>query len=238
MDMINWPGGSWQTTLQITLTILAIYLAALWITLIFWTYRDIRQRSRDPIVQTVAVLLVLVFFLPGHWIYLILRPRYTLSELYERSLEEEALLQDLEDQRACPSCNRRIEDDFLLCPFCRTSLKEPCRSCSKPLNRAWVACPFCGIDKPSTARPPRKVQQPASQPAAQPAAAAANSGRGQGQGRQRRKAAFSSTSPKTGSETAATQAESSNNGQGNPGQRAPATPPRVEESGMIDATHE
>ncbi|MDZ7727279.1 MAG: zinc ribbon domain-containing protein [Dehalococcoidia bacterium] len=232
MDMINWPGGTWQTTLQITLTILAIYLAALWITLIFWTYRDIRQRSRDPIVQTVAVLLVLVFFLPGHWIYLILRPRYTLSELYERSLEEEALLQDLEDQRACPSCNRRIEDEFLLCPFCRTSLKEPCRSCSKPLNRAWVACPFCGIDKPSTARPPRKVQQPASQPAAQPAAAAA--GQGRGQGRQRRKAASNSTGAKSG--TAATQAEG--NGQGNTGPRKPAAPPRVEESGMIDATHE
>jgi RNA polymerase subunit RPABC4/transcription elongation factor Spt4 len=130
-------------------TVLALYLGALWITLTFWTYRDIRQRTRDPIVQTVAVILVLILFLPGHWIYLILRPRYTLAELYERSLEEEALLQELEDQKACPTCKRRIQDDFLLCPSCRTHLKEPCRGCQKPLNYAWLACPYCGLEKPA-----------------------------------------------------------------------------------------
>jgi RNA polymerase subunit RPABC4/transcription elongation factor Spt4 len=161
MFLLDWPGGSWEATLRISLTILALYLAALWVTLVFWTYRDIRQRTRDPIIQTVAVLLVLVFFLPGHWIYLILRPRYTLTELYERSLEEEALLQELEDQKACPGCNRRIVDEFLICPYCRASLKEPCRGCSRPLNRAWIACPYCGMEKPA---PPRPVhRQPASQ---------------------------------------------------------------------------
>lgn len=159
MFLLDWPGGSWQASLRISLSILAIYLLALWVTLIFWTYRDIRQRTRDPIIQTVAVLLVLVFFLPGHWIYLILRPRYTLTELYERSLEEEALLQELEDQKACPNCNRRIRDEFLMCPFCRASLKEPCRSCSKPLSRAWLACPFCGTEKPASPRP-RAVRPP------------------------------------------------------------------------------
>jgi RNA polymerase subunit RPABC4/transcription elongation factor Spt4 len=131
----------------------------MWLTLAFWAYRDIRQRTRDPIVQTVAVLLVLVFFLPGHWIYLILRPRYTLSELYDRSLEEEALLQELEDQKACPTCRRRVQDEFLVCPSCRTQLKEPCRSCAKPLSYAWVACPFCGVEKaPREAPRPRAAQ--------------------------------------------------------------------------------
>lgn len=159
MFLIDWPGGSWEASLRLTLTILAVYLAAIWITLIFWTYRDIRQRSRDPIIQTVAVAIVLVFFLPGHWIYLILRPRYTLTELYERSLEEEALLQELEDQKACPNCNRRIRDEFLLCPFCRASLKEPCRACSRPLSRAWLACPYCGMEKPAAVRPQPRQQQ-------------------------------------------------------------------------------
>lgn len=160
MFLLDWPGGSWEATLRMTLTVLAVYLAAIWVTLVFWTYRDIRQRTRDPIVQTVAVLLVLVFFLPGHWIYLILRPRYTLMELYERSLEEEALLQELEDQKACPGCNRRIQDDFLICPYCRASLKESCRGCSRPLNRAWVACPFCGVEKPAAPRPQARKPQP------------------------------------------------------------------------------
>jgi len=176
MFLISWPGGSWEETLKMGLTVLALYLGALWITLTFWTYRDIRQRTRDPIVQTVAVILVLLFFLPGHWIYLILRPRYTLSELYERSLEEEALLQELEDQKACPTCKRRIHDDFLICPSCRTHLKEPCRSCQKPLSYAWQACPYCGLEKPPRegSRPaPRQPSRPAGAPATvqrQPAA--------------------------------------------------------------------
>jgi RNA polymerase subunit RPABC4/transcription elongation factor Spt4 len=156
MFLIDWPGGSWEATARMTLTVFALYLAALWITLVFWTYRDIRQRTRDPIVQTFAVLLVLLMFLPGHWIYLILRPRYTLSELYERSLEEEALLQELEDQKACPTCKRRVQEEYLICPSCRTALKEACKQCSKPLHHAWVACPFCGQEKP-----PRPQQRPA-----------------------------------------------------------------------------
>lgn len=148
MELVSWPGGSWEASLRLVAGVVAIYLAAIWVTLIFWTYRDIRQRTRDPILQTVAVLLVLFFIFPGHWIYLILRPRYTLAEAYERSLEEEALLQELEDQKACPACKRRVYDEFLICPSCRTQLKEPCRQCGKPLSYAWVACPFCALEKP------------------------------------------------------------------------------------------
>jgi hypothetical protein len=168
MQLVSWPGGSWEATVKYTVAVLAIYLAAIWLTLVFWTYRDIRQRSRDPIVQMVAVLLVLVFFLPGHWIYLILRPRYTLTELYERSLEEEALLQELEDQKACPTCKRRVHDEFLICPSCRTQLKEPCRSCSKPLSYAWLACPFCGLEKPAREGMPPRSARPGARPAPRP----------------------------------------------------------------------
>jgi len=156
----SWPGGSWETTAKYVVAVLLIYIAAIWVTLVFWTYRDIRQRTRDPILQTVAVLLVLIFSLPGHWLYLIVRPRYTLTELYERSLEEEALLQELEDQKACPTCRRRVRDEYLVCPSCRTQLKEPCRQCTKPLSYAWVACPYCGLEKPPReGQGPRPVRQ-------------------------------------------------------------------------------
>ena len=50
------------------------FLAALWISLVIWTYRDIRARARDPLVQTLATLLVAVLNLPGVLVYLILRP--------------------------------------------------------------------------------------------------------------------------------------------------------------------
>jgi len=171
MFLISWPGGDWQTTAKIVAALIIVYLAAIWLALVFWTYRDIRQRSRDPVMQTVAVLLVLLFFLPGHWIYLVVRPRYTLTELYERSLEEEALLQELEDQKACPNCRRRVRDEYLICPSCRAQLKEPCRSCGRPLSYAWLACPYCGLEKPSRegvgARPARQGVRGPQRPAAQ-----------------------------------------------------------------------
>src|SRR5512140_3435142 len=108
MTLVSLPGGDWVAIAKMVALVGGLYLSAIWLTLVFWTYRDIRQRSRDPILPTASVLIVLLFFLPGHWIYLILRPRYTLTELYERSLEEEALLQELEDQKACPTCRRRV----------------------------------------------------------------------------------------------------------------------------------
>ncbi len=157
----SWPGGSWEATAKFFGGVAVVYLAAIWVALVFWVYRDIRQRSRDPVLQTVAVVIVLLFFLPGLGVYLIVRPRYTLTEIYERSLEEEALLQELEDQKACPSCKRRIHDDYLICPSCRTRLKEPCRQCAKPLSYAWVACPFCGQEKPPRENPPPRPVRPA-----------------------------------------------------------------------------
>ena len=52
----------------------AAFLAALWLSLIIWTYRDIRKRARDPLIRILAALVVAVLFLPGMLVYLILRP--------------------------------------------------------------------------------------------------------------------------------------------------------------------
>jgi len=61
-------------------------LVAIWLGLIVWTWRDMRSRSRDPIAQIAAALLVTVLNLPGVLVYLLLRPRETLAEAYEHSL--------------------------------------------------------------------------------------------------------------------------------------------------------
>ena len=68
------------------------FLAALWIALVIWTYRDIRSRARDPLVQILSASLVALLNIPGILVYLILRPPRTLEEEYQRTLEEEALL--------------------------------------------------------------------------------------------------------------------------------------------------
>lgn len=126
----------------------AAFLVALWLSLIVWTYRDIRNRVRDPLIRILAALLVAVLFLPGIVVYLILRPQQTMEEEYQHMLEEEALLQAIEERTACPGCGRHTADDWMICPNCYTKLMKPCHSCGRLMKLPWSLCPYCGTPEP------------------------------------------------------------------------------------------
>lgn len=133
-----------ERILRIGITVTVAYLVALWIAVIWWTFRDIRSRTTDIFLQIAATLLVAVFSFPGLVIYFILRPPRTLAELYEESLQEEAYLQSIQVQMACPVCKNRAEPDFVFCPWCQTRLKRLCSRCERPLMLRWRLCPYCG----------------------------------------------------------------------------------------------
>jgi hypothetical protein len=158
----------WEDPIRLVAAVLGSYWAILWLSAVVWTYRDVRERSTDIVSQGVAVVLVLVFNIPGLILYLILRPHETLVEAYERNLEAEAILHEMGDLLACPSCHKRVEADFLFCPHCRIRLRESCLKCSKPLSLSWVACPYCGTERPVA--PPRTTfsQEAAAQAAPSP----------------------------------------------------------------------
>ncbi len=128
------------------------FVAALWLSLVIWTYRDIRQRARDPLARILAVLVTAVLFLPGIVVYLILRPPRTLEDDYQQSLEEEALLQSIEESTLCPGCSRRIKESWMVCPNCHTKLRKNCHKCGKLMELPWNICPFCGTPAPGMRR--------------------------------------------------------------------------------------
>lgn len=128
------------------------FLAALWLSLVIWAYRDIRARARDPLARILAVLVVALLFLPGIVVYLILRPARTLEEEYQHTLEEEALLQAIEDSPLCPGCSRRVKELWVVCPNCQTKLKKACHQCGKLMELPWNICPFCGAPAPGMRR--------------------------------------------------------------------------------------
>lgn len=176
-----WDNGSWQDAARIGVIVLIAYLLVMWVAALVWTYRDISARTRDPFTQVISVMMVVFFNLPGLLLYLILRPNDTLADAYDRQLEAEALLSEIQEQATCPSCRRKIENEFIACPYCRTTLRAACEACSKPLAFGWVVCPYCGSDRPSPvpisaahASPVRAVpQQPATvaRPASDPSSA-------------------------------------------------------------------
>lgn len=133
------------TGLQVILAFGGAFFLALWLSLIIWTFRDARLRSRDVFAIMLATLMVVVFGPLGLLLYFLLRPPVTLAELYERSLEEEALLQDLEERPRCPGCSRQVDEAWVICPDCHTTLKKTCPNCQKSLNLRWNICPFCGV---------------------------------------------------------------------------------------------
>jgi RNA polymerase subunit RPABC4/transcription elongation factor Spt4 len=132
------------SVLEVVIAFLGAYFVAFWVGLILWTVRDVRARTRDVLVQLMAVLMVVIFNLPGLFLYWLLRPSETLATAYDRALEEEAIMQDLEERAACPGCKQPIQPDYLLCPNCSTRLKRQCASCGRLLNLKWTVCPYCG----------------------------------------------------------------------------------------------
>lgn len=141
--MPNFDISSLNDTVVLAVTIVSAFVAALWFSLVIWTFRDMRARSRDAFAQLLAAAVVLLFNLPGLVIYLILRPPRTLAEVYEQSLEEEALLQSIEDKRVCPGCARQVDEAWRVCPNCRTKLKKTCDHCGQLMDLPWNICPYC-----------------------------------------------------------------------------------------------
>ena len=126
-------------------TIIGAITAALIGGLTIWTFRDIRSRSRDILVQILATVMVGVIPIAGILVYFMLRPRETLAEAYVRALEEESLLASIEHQEFCPSCGRRVDDDMCYCPACHTKLRNNCPNCSHAVHLSWDLCPYCGV---------------------------------------------------------------------------------------------
>ena len=132
--------------IQVLLALGGAYLIATWFVLAIWTFRDIESRSRSVVTQVFSTLLVVLFWVPGLLLYWLLRPKETLDEAYQRSLEEEYLLQDLEEMPLCPTCHHYIEDEWQICPHCNTQLRDSCENCGHLIDLRWDICPYCGAD--------------------------------------------------------------------------------------------
>ena len=99
------PGKIWNDFVTnpivgIAVNMTVIYVVLLWLGTAYWAFRDMQARSENPILPYFASALIIFFtpllFLFAVVLYLIVRPRETLAEVYERSLAEESLLAEVE----------------------------------------------------------------------------------------------------------------------------------------------
>ncbi len=141
-----WTQITSSPLIQFSVRFILVYLFFLYLAMVFWTVRDAQNRTENMIMPYLAGLMVVVLNLLGLFIYLIVRPRDTLSDAYERQLAEESLLAEAEQRVVCPTCHERVQEEFILCPTCRTRLKRVCPACGKLIRPEWSICPFCAKD--------------------------------------------------------------------------------------------
>jgi RNA polymerase subunit RPABC4/transcription elongation factor Spt4 len=168
-ELINTLG----TIVGVLVAAFGAFLFAFWIAMGIWTFHDIRQRTRDWLVIILAVVLVLVFPLIGLLLYMMIRPKATLADVYDRALEEEALLRELEQTQACSTCGVPVKDVWVYCPNCHSQLQHNCPSCGSLVRNDWEICVFCGTAQQALRAPQRRleptpqlqtIQQPVPQP--------------------------------------------------------------------------
>jgi hypothetical protein len=145
-----WEGFLNNPIVQLASQLIVIYVVLLWLGTAYWAFRDMQARTENPILPYFAAALI-IFFTPLLFVfavvlYLIVRPRETLAEVYERSLAEESLLAEVEKNELCPVCRDRVDAEWLVCPNCRTRLHRVCPSCNRLAEPTWPLCAFCGKD--------------------------------------------------------------------------------------------
>jgi RNA polymerase subunit RPABC4/transcription elongation factor Spt4 len=161
-DILNTIGGFIGGILsnpivQLGFQFLVLYAVILWLSAAYWAYRDMQVRSDNPVLPYLAAALIVLFtpvlFLFGVLIYRVVRPPEKIAEVYERNLAEEALLAEVEAIHTCPGCHRRIHDEWIICPSCRTRLNRVCPTCSRLVGLDWSLCAWCGRDFERADRP-------------------------------------------------------------------------------------
>ena len=143
-DIVN------SQAVQITGRLIFIYLVVLWIASAYWAYRDMQQRSDNAILPYLVAAGIILFtpflFFLAVWVYKIIRPHEKVGEVWERNLAEEALLNEVEAVPHCPTCERRVDPEWIICPSCRTRLNRVCPNCSRLVGLDWSLCAWCGKD--------------------------------------------------------------------------------------------
>ncbi|MGA8355484.1 MAG: zinc ribbon domain-containing protein [Solirubrobacteraceae bacterium] len=140
--------------------LLIVFLAVIYIALVYWTFADARRRIEDPLLIGCATAAALFPFV-GPVVYMILRPPEYLEDVRERELEMQAAEARLgeADYGLCPHCDYRVERDFLRCPSCLRKLKERCASCARPLEQSWTICPYCEAEVAAGVAPSRSTRR-------------------------------------------------------------------------------
>jgi len=145
----------WEiVNLEFMIKFAVFYFFLIWFCLILWVLKDISERTGSLLYRTIALMLITFWTPLGIILYLLIRPRKISEKKFLHEIEEnlwileEIIAEKVRDNHNeaeiyCPHCGDIIEEEFALCPGCKTSLKSECVSCHKEIKPDWKVCPYC-----------------------------------------------------------------------------------------------
>lgn len=140
----------------LALRLVAFYLCIVWLACAWWTFRDLRRRTRDPFAPWLAaagvLLLTPLAFPLALVLYHVVRPPETVAERAAGDLEQVLLHAEAQHAR-CPACAQPVDDGWVRCPSCGTVLAMPCPRCARNAGLDWEICAWCAADLPWAAVP-------------------------------------------------------------------------------------
>lgn len=120
-------------TLENVIVFWVLYFFVIWISILVWVIKDIKNRSDKIYLQILSVFVILVFSPFWIFLYLLIRPSKTLFEQYYLEVEHnlECLWDDIVEKIwkknfntiDCVECSSPIQEEFKYCPYCKTKVK-------------------------------------------------------------------------------------------------------------------
>lgn len=133
-----------NTNFSMVISVLQLIFVIFWIFVLGWVWVDAGERTTRTSSKFVSVLLVGILNIVGLLIYLIIRPKQTLQDLYWIDLERRYLKYETAELGDCPNCKSSLQPGFNLCPKCGYGIKQQCSSCQVWIDKNYNYCPFCG----------------------------------------------------------------------------------------------
>lgn len=135
--------GISRANYDLIILIIQILFLAFWIVVLGWVWVDIGERSTNKFSKFGSIALVSFLNIFGLIIYLLIRPKQTIQEIYWADLERRYLKYETSELKDCPNCKYSLAPGYNACPRCGWDIKKQCPGCQVWIDKSFKYCPYC-----------------------------------------------------------------------------------------------
>lgn len=141
--ILSFFDGISNANYDLIIWIIQFLFIAFWIVVLGWVWVDAGERSTHKYTRLGSIALVGILNIFGLIIYLLIRPRQTIQEIYWADLERRYLKYETSELKDCPNCKYSLAPGYNACPRCGWDIKKQCPSCQVWIDKSFKYCPYC-----------------------------------------------------------------------------------------------